>query len=57
MAELRKRSSERTLDDNHVMICEVSAPTCIAVSSDDDIQSMEAVSLYFESTKNGGKIS
>ena len=56
MTELNKRCSQKTLDGHHLMICEVPAPTCIAVSSDDDIHSTEAISLYFESTKHGGTV-
>lgn len=55
MAELKKRCSQTTLDGNNLRISEVPAPTSIAISSDDDIKSMEAVMLYFELPKYGGK--
>ena len=55
MQELQKRCNEKTLDGSHLELCEVPPPTCIAVSSDEDITSIETVRLYFELPKNGGK--
>ena len=56
MSELRKRCSQRPLDDHHVTVCEVPDPTCIAVSSEDEIKSTDTVSLYFEAAKSGGNM-
>ena len=56
MAELKKRCSQRAFDGSYLTVCEVPAPTCIAVSSDADIPSNDALTLYFELKRNGGKI-
>ena len=54
MSEMQKRCNKRTLDGSQIQICEVTPPTYIAVSSDEEIRSIDTVMLYFQLPKNGG---
>lgn len=55
MKKVKERIRDRGIDGAKPEVYDVEPPKSIAVSCDDDIKSLESLSLYFESRKVAGK--